>query len=171
MGTNDLIPGREPSLPSKGARYYGMQWVAARLWAVSALTKENYRLSAIPLILLVAVLICSLACQSCRLSVKTRQFHVCCTGYEEQKQCVLWVTFAWEATKVFLNKRKPEHRYVHGVTSSRVLAGPWPLIQSAVERFIILWPQETERRCQLSCTNTFHLLLPATIKHLVGADH
>lgn len=90
---------------------------------------ENYRSSAIPLIL-VAVLICLLA----------RRTPLGPWCYIERTSCSTLATKAWVQ------------------------------IQSAVELFIVLWPQQAEREYQLSCTNTLHLLLPAPFKGLVGAE-
>lgn len=133
---------------------------------VSALTMENYRLfsrgsSQLP-------------AGRQELSVKTRQFHLHCTGYEEQKLCLFQVTLPWETMKV-LTKGNRSTVTSAGLHQAGFLLDPdhrsLVQIQSAVEWFIILWPRQAERRCQLSCTNMFHSLLPATFKDLVGADH
>lgn len=117
---------------------------------------------------------CPLARGSCPLPGKTQPLRAHRTGCAEQKRSLVQVTPPRETTKVLTKGNRSTvrplalHRADFPLDPDHKSPGTNP---SAVERFIILWPGQTERRCQLSCPNTFHLCLPATIKDLVGADH
>lgn len=164
MGADDLPPGGEPALPGKAARYGGARGAAGRLQADS--DRVVCRRCPLPAS-------CLLARGSCPLPGKTQPLRAHWTGCAEQKRSLFQVTPPRETTKVLTKGNRSTvrslalHRADFPLDPDHKSPGTNP---SAAECFMILWPRQTERRCQLSCTNTFHLCLPATIKDLLGVD-